>query len=49
MSLKYLSEKKEDGSINEALRQIAIADKIIINKVDLVTSLTLDIIQEQIR
>ncbi|CAI2164619.1 1707_t:CDS:2 [Funneliformis geosporum] len=46
---QYLSEKKVDGSINEALRQVAIADKIIINKTDLVTPSTLDIIQEQIR
>ena len=44
-----MSEKKEDGSINEALKQVAIADKIILNKIDLVTPSTLDIIQEQIR
>ncbi|CAG8679015.1 11858_t:CDS:2, partial [Funneliformis caledonium] len=46
---QYLSEKKKDGSINEAIRQVAIADRIIINKTDLVTPSTLDIVQEQIR
>ncbi|RIA89429.1 COBW domain-containing protein 2-like protein [Glomus cerebriforme] len=46
---QYLLEKKKDESINEAVRQIAIADRIIINKIDLVTSSTLNTIQEQIR
>lgn len=33
----HLDEKKEDGSPNEALQQVAFADKILLNKVDLVT------------
>ncbi|KAL7530446.1 hypothetical protein ACHAWF_003377, partial [Thalassiosira exigua] len=34
----HLDEKKPDGSINEALHQVAFADKILLNKVDLVTA-----------
>ncbi|RHZ74093.1 hypothetical protein Glove_227g41 [Diversispora epigaea] len=45
---KYISEVKKDGIINEAVKQIAISDRIIINKIDLVTS-SLDFIEEQIR
>jgi len=32
----HLDEKKPDGSVNEALQQVAFADKILLNKVDLV-------------
>ncbi|XP_054975831.1 zinc-regulated GTPase metalloprotein activator 1B isoform X1 [Sorex araneus] len=34
--LKHLEEEKPDGLINEATRQVALADIIIINKIDLV-------------
>jgi G3E family GTPase len=33
----HLDEVKPEGSINEALQQVAFADKILLNKVDLVT------------
>ena len=33
----HLDEKKPDGSANEALQQVAFADKILLNKIDLVT------------
>ena len=33
----HLDEKKPDGSVNEALQQVAFADKILLNKIDLVT------------
>lgn len=33
----HLDEKKPDGSPNEAMHQVAFADKILLNKVDLVT------------
>ncbi|CAG8604447.1 1503_t:CDS:10, partial [Acaulospora morrowiae] len=47
---KYISEKKVDGSTtNEAIKQIAVADRIIINKIDLVDPSTVDRVQEQIR
>ncbi|PKY38420.1 COBW domain-containing protein 2-like protein [Rhizophagus irregularis] len=44
---KYIQQ--EDEPINEAVRQIAIADRIIINKMDLVTPSTLNTVQAQIR
>ncbi|KAL4237105.1 COBW domain-containing protein 1 [Mactra antiquata] len=47
--LKYLSEKKEDGSINECTRQIALADVIIINKTDLVPVEELNDLRNNIR
>lgn len=34
----HLDEKKPDGSINEALQQVAFADKILLNKIDLVSA-----------
>lgn len=34
----HLDEKKPDGSVNEALQQVAFADKILLNKIDLVTT-----------
>lgn len=34
---QHLDEKKPEGAINEALQQVAFADKILLNKVDLVT------------
>ena len=33
----HLDDKKPEGSINEALQQVAFADKILLNKIDLVT------------
>ena len=33
----HLDEKKPDGNINEALQQVAFADKILLNKTDRVT------------
>ena len=33
----HLDDKKPDGSVNEALQQVAFADKILLNKIDLVS------------
>lgn len=33
----HLDEKKPDGAVNEAQQQVAFADKILLNKIDLVT------------
>jgi G3E family GTPase len=33
----HLDEKKPDGAVNEAYQQVAFADKILLNKIDLVT------------
>eukprot|EP00112_Aurelia_sp_Birch-Aquarium-sp1_P009695 Seg2110.3 transcript_id=Seg2110.3/GoldUCD/mRNA.D3Y31 product="COBW domain-containing protein 2" protein_id=Seg2110.3/GoldUCD/D3Y31 len=46
---KYLSEKKEDGLINECARQIALADLIILNKVDLMEKSDLESIKTDIK
>jgi G3E family GTPase len=34
----HLDEKKPEGAVNEALQQVAFADKILLNKVDLVST-----------
>jgi len=34
----HLDEKKPDGAVNEALQQVAFADKILLNKIDLVSA-----------
>jgi G3E family GTPase len=34
---QHLNEKKPDGSINEAYQQVAFADQILLNKIDLVS------------
>ena len=34
---QHLDEEKPDGAVNEALQQVAFADKILLNKIDLVT------------
>lgn len=47
--LKNLNEKKPKGAINEAQRQIALSDRIIINKKDLVSSQEIEQLIERIR
>ena len=39
----------EGGTASEAQRQVAYADKILLNKIDLVDSATLQAIQERLR
>lgn len=46
---KHLKEVKEDGSINEAQRQIALADVIIVNKTDLVPPGEVDSLCQDVR
>lgn len=45
----HLDEKKPDDSVNEALQQIAFSDKILLNKVDLVTSEEKDALKARIK
>lgn len=45
----HLDEKKPDGNINEAENQIAFADRIILNKLDLVSKEELEELEERIR
>ncbi|XP_036917607.1 COBW domain-containing protein 1 isoform X1 [Sturnira hondurensis] len=47
--LKHLTEEKPDGLINEASRQVALADIIIINKTDLVSEEDLNKLRTTIR
>uniref|UniRef100_A0A673UZR8 CobW/HypB/UreG nucleotide-binding domain-containing protein n=2 Tax=Suricata suricatta TaxID=37032 RepID=A0A673UZR8_SURSU len=47
--LKHLEEEKPDGLINEASRQVALADIIIINKTDLVSEEDLKKLRATIR
>ena len=44
-----MDEKKPDGAVNEALQQVAFADKILLNKIDLVTPEYKDALKERIR
>ncbi|KAF9207540.1 COBW domain-containing protein 1 [Haplosporangium sp. Z 27] len=46
---KELELKKEDGSLNETAKQIAMADRIILNKTDLVNKQTVDELEQDIR
>ncbi|KAI8366036.1 CobW/HypB/UreG, nucleotide-binding domain-containing protein [Radiomyces spectabilis] len=46
---EYLREKKEDVYINEALKQIAIADRIVINKKDLLSEEEIERVEQDIR
>ncbi|KAG2213341.1 hypothetical protein INT46_007200 [Mucor plumbeus] len=44
----HMNEKKEDVMINEALKQVAIADRIVINKKDLLNENELDQLKEDL-
>ncbi len=37
MFLQHLDEQRPDGVVNEAVQQVAFADKILLNKIDLVS------------
>ena len=45
----HLDEKKPDGNINEAENQIAFSDRIILNKMDLVSAEELEDVEERIK
>eukprot|EP00873_Tetraselmis_striata_P021082 jgi/Tetstr1/441346/TSEL_029597.t1 len=47
--VQHLDEKKEDGIINESVQQIAFADRILLNKTDLVDAGEKADIKERIR
>mmetsp|Transcript_54403 Transcript_54403/g.102023 ORF Transcript_54403/g.102023 Transcript_54403/m.102023 type:complete len:548 (-) Transcript_54403:416-2059(-) len=44
-----LREEKPEGAVNEAVEQIAFADRILLNKTDLVDAAELDMVQREIR
>jgi G3E family GTPase len=45
----HLDDKKPDGSVNEALQQVAFADKILLNKIDLVTPVEKDALKARLQ
>jgi G3E family GTPase len=45
----HLDDKKPEGNVNEAEHQIAFADRILLNKLDLVTPDEVDEVYERIR
>ncbi|XP_063996941.1 zinc-regulated GTPase metalloprotein activator 1B-like isoform X2 [Pogoniulus pusillus] len=47
--LQHLTEEKPEGLVNEASRQVALADLIIINKVDLVSEEELNKVRASVR
>ncbi|KAG0233915.1 COBW domain-containing protein 1 [Actinomortierella wolfii] len=46
---KELAVEKQDGSLNETAKQIAMADRLILNKTDLVSEEELEALEEDIR
>ncbi|KAF9906095.1 COBW domain-containing protein 1 [Linnemannia zychae] len=46
---KELGVKKDDGSLNETAKQIAMADRLILNKTDLITTQEADQLEEDCR
>ncbi|KAI1240004.1 hypothetical protein IHE44_0011447 [Lamprotornis superbus] len=47
--LQHLTEEKPEGLINEASRQVALADLVIINKIDLVSEEELNKVRSSVR
>jgi G3E family GTPase len=47
-TLQHLKEKKPEGTENEAVEQVAFADKILLNKIDLVDEQSLQDLQREI-
>uniref|UniRef100_A0A7S3E3Q6 CobW C-terminal domain-containing protein n=1 Tax=Chloropicon laureae TaxID=464258 RepID=A0A7S3E3Q6_9CHLO len=48
-ALQHMREKKEDGVVNESVQQVAFADKILLNKTDLVDEATLKEVREEVK
>jgi G3E family GTPase len=46
---QHLDEVKPDGAVNEALQQVAFADKILLNKIDLVTKEELQKLKDRLK
>ncbi len=47
--IPHLDEEKPDGAVNEAMQQVAFADKILLNKLDLVSDAEKEQVIERIR
>lgn len=46
---QHLDEQKPDGSVNESLQQVAFSDRILLNKIDLVTNEEKNALKKRIR
>merc|ERR1719247_2205700 len=46
---QHLDEEKEEGAVNESKAQVAFADRILLNKTDLVTKADLDRVERRLR
>ena len=47
--IQHLDEEKPEGAENEAVEQVAFADRMIVNKVDLVSEAELEIVEARLR
>ncbi|KAI9138862.1 CobW/HypB/UreG, nucleotide-binding domain-containing protein [Paraphysoderma sedebokerense] len=47
--LQHLDTEKDDGSVNETVKQIALADRLILNKMDLINEDEVTRVEERIR
>merc|ERR1712232_561410 len=47
--LQHLHEEKPDGVVNEAVEQVAFADRLLLNKIDLVSADALEEVKTEIR
>ncbi|KAI8102855.1 hypothetical protein M9434_005647 [Picochlorum sp. BPE23] len=46
---QHLDEERKDGTVNESVEQIAFADRIVLNKIDLVDEKDVDMLEDRIR
>jgi G3E family GTPase len=46
---QHLDEEKPDGVVNEAVAQVAFADRLLLNKIDLVSAEDLDRVEARLR
>lgn len=47
--IPHLDEEKPDGVVNEAIQQVAFADKILLNKIDLVSDKEKKVVERRIK
>jgi len=47
--LRHANERKQDGLVNETIRQVALADVLIINKLDLVSDKELSLVRSAVQ
>ena len=45
----HINEVRPEGTVNEAVQQVAFADRLLLNKIDLVTEAEKDAVKAEIR